>query len=77
MDADGLATPAHLLADHLVERNGAIRQGDSAEDDGQSVVESVAVLALELGAQLFLGGHVALLLELRAGLDSPSEESVR
>ena len=35
---DGLAAPAHLLADHLVERDGAVGESDGTEDDAEGVV---------------------------------------
>ena len=45
MGFDGLTRPASLLADHLVERHGGIREGNSSYADADAVVESGEVLA--------------------------------
>ena len=35
---DGLAAPAHLLADHFVQGDGAVGESNGAEDDAEGVV---------------------------------------
>ena len=58
---DGLAGPACLLADHLVERNGAVGEGNSGDADRYAVIEGCHIAMVG-------GGIVGWVLVVEAGV---------
>lgn len=66
MDVDRLAAPAGLLADGFVEGDGAVGEGDGAEDDAERVVQDVLVAVGVHFVELLHGGE-GLVLGSRAG----------